>query len=570
MKRNLGLCCALLSALMLLGASACLDPGATLGPDPAPTQCVSDEECAETLVCHERGACTVDVAQGETKQVSFLFSPTPDSGLLAQRSDVVAASPHQGLDFSLQASTSVLGSVRRGDGKAVLAGTLIFTPSNDLSGALRQQTSLNQDIQGANTYGYSVQLVPGLYDITFVSGQPEIPNRRWRAQPIGESPTELELTLPPASQITTIEGTLTHQDPALDPSSVSNRIPVEGVRVVAVAADGTTSTASVTDAAGNFSILAWADNGVHDLIIGPASPNALVPQILRREAFDASQGQVQALAFDLGRWSTQRVELRLRVLEEMIVEGMKKDQDDLDALDFSLSDARLLLVGTLPDGQQITLHYALGSGEPITLLAIPYTVSFIPPPTSRFGALSFEWDASLSGAPFLSEGLEFKPRQQVTITVADAFGEPVPSARVSLRPRSGLEKRGSGAELPIYENEARELAARTDAEGRFTTYLEPQWTYEFEVVPGPQSGAPAGTFTFVPERDATEDDALRFELARPLVLFGSVSDFDSQSFQPVSGLTFTLYDYSDQAAPHIVAHGRTDEQGQFRAIIPAD
>lgn len=547
--------------LTLAAISLCLGtgcPGESVSPysNASDAQCSVDAECADGLVCHAQGVCAVAEQDAITKRVSFIFSPPTETGLLAQRSNTLDVSSIQSLDFVLEPSVPVTGEVKDAEGKRILGGTLIFTPSNDLNGVLRRQTTITEELD------YDIDLVPGVYDVTFLSGIDELPNRRWNAQTIGAA-TVLDFILPPSSSITTVEGTLTHRDPTLNVDPALNRIAVSGARIVAVAGDGTTSTTSVSDEQGNFSIKVWADNGAHDLSIGPAQPNGLVPQFVEANAFDVSGGQAQAVALDLGSWSTMPVELRVALLEEGL---MSSDS----TLDFEIGDARLLLTGHFPNGQQITLYYTLGSKEPLALLKIPYTISFIPPPQSRHGILTFEWDPNGPDSLFTSDGFVLPQRRELAALITDAFGNPVPNARVELSAKllPTQDKSDAPASRQAVETEAREFTVQTNSSGEFTAWLEPDWTYEVRVVPQLQSSAPSGTFTIAPLLEKSEADYI-LSLPKPMVIFGSVNRIDGDVLNPVENLSFNIYDYSDPDVPRPIGQGRTDDTGAFRVLVPA-
>ncbi len=520
-------------------------------------QCTSDADCSDGLMCYAQGVCAVPEEDALSWRVSFIFSPTIETGLLAQRSSTLEVSSKQSLDFVLEPSVPVTGEVKDPEGNRILEGTLIFTPANDFNGVLRQQTSITDELD------YAIDLVPGIYDVTFISGNDEIPNRRWNEQSIGAA-TALDFVLPPSSSITTIEGTLTHRDPILNIDPAENRLPVSGARVVAVAEDGTTSTTSISDAQGNFSIKVWADNGVHDLSIGPAEPNGLIPPRVEVDAFDASNGQAQAVALDLGSWSTNRVELRVELLEEQLM-----NQDNV--LDFEPGDARLLLTGHFPEGQQITLFYTPGSAQPLTLLNIPYTISFIPPPQSRFGVLTFEWDPGNLDGGWMLDNLELPQRRRLDALVTDAFGTPIPNARVELRARTNTQQSKSDApSRQAIETEAREFTIQTDADGNFEAWLEPDWAYEARITPPLQSNAPMGTFTIAALENKEEAEYI-LSLPKPMVLYGSVNRLDGEALSPVENLSFNIYDYSSpNTTPATLGQGRTDETGAFKVIVPAE
>ncbi len=526
--------------------------------------CKVSADCEGNLVCHETGICSVAAREQVTKDVSFIFSPTSESGQLPQRSPVISASPDTSIQFVLDSSVPVFGEVTNASGQRIQEGTLIFTPQYDLNGVLRQQTELNDEAfelagQDAN---FSIDLLPGTYNITFISGNASIPNRRWSNQEIGSSATSLALVLPPNSAITTIEGTITHQDPTLNLEPGLNRIPVTHARVQATAADGSTSTADVTDEQGNFSIRVWKDNGDHDLRIGPATPNAPVPRYTQYNAFNPESGQAQALAVDLGSWSTQRLELRVQLLEQML-------GSQYSGLDFSPSDARLILTGTLPDGNTITFYTTPNNQEALTLIPLNYVVSLVPPPTSKFGILTFEWNPLESDSLWTGQGVSLPLRKELGAQVTDAFGNPIPNARIEISPvQEPTSKQDSPSTQQAIETETRDLTLETDSEGYFSAWLEPDWSYKIDVTPTAQTNAPIGSFTINALTSDTSE--FIFALPKPVVISGIVNGLQSdETLQPVQDTAFQVFDESTNP-PQPIGQGRTNASGYFRVILPAE
>lgn len=526
--------------------------------------CASNADCNGELICHAKQFCTLPPEQQTSRKVSFVFSPTAESGQLAQRSPVLEASTSTPLDFVLEPSIPVIGVVSNASGQRIQSGTLIFTPRTDLNGVLRRQTEINDenlDIAGEDA-NFTIDLLPGTYDITFISGSDAIPNRRWRGQVIGDSLTSLSLVLPPNSAITTIEGTISHQDPDLDLEPALSRLPVQGARVQAVAANGTTSTASVTDEQGNYSIRVWSDNGVHDLRVGPATPNAPIPQYIQEDAFDASSGIAQAIAVDLGTWSTQRFELRIMLLEQMLGEQGR-------GLDFSPGEARLILTGRLPDGKALTFYSSPNSEEPLTLLPIPYTVSLVPPPTSKFGVLTFDWNPLTQNSFWRDSTLELPMRRELRAQVTDAYGAPISNARIELKATTAVaSKSDSPSSAQAIETETRELTAQTDSKGMFTAWVEPGWSYQLTVIPSSQGEAPMGRFLV--EADSTTDTTeYIFALPKPVLVSGSINRLEGESLlAPLGDTSFQIYD-EESTPPRQIGQGRTSADGTFRVLLPA-
>lgn len=531
------------------GAGAEPDP---TGPEPV---CVRDADCPADQICRAQ-LCTVAEAPTQRRRLTFTFLPERSSGYLPQQTMPLEVEPGQRLDFLLEPGVAVTGEVSYAESARVLdRGTLIFERPREGGGRTRQQASIEQD--GA----FAVELLPGTYDITFVSGNPELPNRRWAGVTIGEAMTSLPLTLPASAQIMTVRGTLTHQDPALS-AGVDAALPVRGARVVARARrGGTLTTAAVTDDEGNFSLNAWSDAGAHDLVVGPAEPNSLVPRYTQPSAFDTREGDVQTLPVSLGSWSSQRINLGVEFLELLLEESTSESP-----MDFDPQEARLTLRAELGEGE-LTLTHALGSSAPLEIHPLTYQVSLQPPPSSRFGELTFTWNAASQDAP----GLEIAPlprKRELRARLLRSDGAPASQARVDLMPlaRGKGDLTGDGP-----DTDARLLSTVTDRDGYFQTWLEPSWSYEVTVIPAAGSGAPRGLFVQRPlEDDDDEGPADRavertLELPAPMALFGSVRDSELRG-QP--DLALELYE-DIRGERRIVAQSRTDAEGSFRLVVPA-
>lgn len=532
---------ALSTTLALTACGESSEPDPTQQEDPI---CEADADCPGEQICQNQ-VCTIAETE-ETRSFGFTFIPDNSSKFLPQRTAALEVAPGDRLDFMLEPSVQVEGEVSFAESANVLDdGTLVFEAHREADSLLRRQVTIEDG-------KFAVALLPGTYDITFIPTDPDIPSRRWKGKAV-QAATSLPLTLPPRAQIVAVQGTLTHRDPALSADPLSASLPVAGARVVALTRDtGAQSTVATTDENGNFELRVWADAGAHDLVIGPGSPNALIPQVVEREAFDASNGALQPLGISLGEWSSRRIELDASLVEVILDAS---DASDGSGLDFAPEDARLTLTAQLGRGE-LTLTHSLNANRPLVLLPLTYEVTFQPPKHSRFGALTFSWDAArIDVATFELEALPTRARLAGAVTTSE--GAPLPDAQVEFLGKSQREGKSSISATD------RPQMLTTDAEGRFEVWLERGESYDVTITPARDTGAPVGLFTHtVPDAD---EDTATFALPEPMALFGSVLD-DQLVGQP--NLSIELFEEID-GERRVVAQSRTDAQGNFSIVAPA-
>lgn len=506
--------------------------------DTYPPVCAADSECPGDQICRYN-LCTIPDPV-ETRLFGFTFLPDSRSGLQPQETSPFEVDGTQRLDFVLDPSVEVTGTVQFAESDlSVETGTLIFDKRQTDNEIFRQQAPLERG-------QFALELLPGVYDVTFISQDENVPNRRWLGKTI-EARTALPLTLPPRDTLVTIQGTLTHRDTSLGLAPATINQPVHNAKVRAIAADGTTSTVALSSDDGTFSLRVWGDQTNQDLWIGPASPNELIPQTLIKGAIDTSSGSVQALALSLGEWNPTPLQLRLDVLQRI---------SEMAEIDFSMNDARITLRAQAGDGK-ITLSKKLGDDTPLFILPLLYTVEIRPPAESKFGEITLELDARLDGAPSLEIAtLPLKHRLFGTIT--DSEDQPIANAQLEFNQLQDAADELSSTLRPV--------TVSTDADGNYEAWLEPDWDYTLEVKPPKTSGAPIGVYTIGPSED--EERELLIALPEPMVISGSVFVLMNDDLKAQPDLSVELYEYlgSDR---HVIATSRTDSEGNFSVVVGA-
>lgn len=506
--------------------------------DTYPPVCAVDSECPGEQICRYN-LCTVPDPV-EARLFGFTFLPNSRSGLQPQETAPFEVDGTQRLDFVLDPSVEVTGTVQFAESdSSVETGTLIFDKRQTNNEIFRQQAPLERG-------QFALELLPGVYDVTFISQDENIPNRRWLGEVI-EARTSLPLTLPPRDTLVTIQGTLTHRDTSLGLASTTINQPVHSAKVRAIAADGATSTVALSADDGTFSLRVWGDQTNQDLWVGPASPNELIPQTLIKGAIDTSSGSVQALALSLGEWNPTPLQLHLDVLQQI---------SKMAEADFSMNDARITLRARAGDGK-ITISKTLGDDTPLLILPLLYTVEIRPPAESKFGEITVEFDARLDGAPSLEiTSLPLKHRLFGTIT--DSEAQPIANAQLEFNQLQDAEEERSSTLRPV--------TVSTDANGNYEAWLEPDWDYTLEVKPPKTSGAPIGVYTIGPSGD--EERELLIALPEPMVVSGSVFVLANDDLKAQPDLSVELYEYLG-AARHVIATGRTDAAGNFSVVVGA-
>lgn len=558
-----GLWLGLLIVCLALPACGLRDPEEEPKEEPS-ALCQQDSECPGEQICAQN-ICTIAQAR-ETRRLGFTFIPENSSSFLPQRTMQLDVAPGDQLDFVLEQSIVVEGEISLADSPNIIQrGTIVFEPAGNADNLLRHQTSIQPSGR------FDIELLPGTYDVTFVSAESDLPNRRWLGIEIGNAATSLPLTLPSRNKLVTINGTITHRDPDLGPQSAP--LPVEGARVLAVAADGTTSTAGVTDERGRYQIQVWEDTGANSLSIGPSSPDTLIPRVVEQKVLDPSKQDQLTPSTMIGTWRASSTEIKF---DPLLVDALEEEleilrerrmassddttEDENDALD--ITEWKVTARAKLDRGSldvNFTLDEAIAdeTGKGITVLTVPHEIIIRPPANYPIGQISFETPAN--GVNLIELAiLEIPLRRKVTGTVLDAQGEPLANARLEMRHVMMTE--GTSIKSAFSAEDQRLLTLETNSKGVFTAWLEPNWEYDVVVSPSASTNAPRGIFALAPG-----DEEVTFTMPEPMLIYGSVLD---ANLEGQGNLLIEVYE-TFRNERRVICETRTGSDGSFRMIAPA-
>lgn len=524
---------AIMMLMMLFAGCAAEDATNNQNIYPSPMLCQSDAQCGPQLVCRA-GFC--DAKQNLTRQLEFTFIPTNDSKYLPQRTGLLAITPEDELVFEVQSSLKVQGNITRSNAPGLLNGTLIFERSNE-----RYEKIYTR--QARITQGeFAVDLVPGTYDLTFIPESRALPSKTWSKQTF-ELNSDFTRALP---TLKTVTGTVSYRILGADEQDIP--LLVAGARVIAVSKEtGQLSTIAQTDDSGFFELAVWPDSGKYDIVIAPNTPLSLVPQVVFENAIDTQSGKddAQNLSLNIGQLpqNTNAVSLSF-------------DKTQLDALDFSPADLRIVLRAPTDKGQ-LQLSTRFGdintTSEDWTLnmdvLPLVYDIELIPPASSRFARTTLRQDMRASTRTYVLQ-LDEKRPIQAQLLYTDSMGTQQPLRDATIRIQPNQDK----------ESDAYELT--TDTDGRIYTFVD-NTTYDIVVIPPPQLGLPRATYT-IDGANSTEQ-SVTWTMPQPKVLLGAVYD-DQGTGQ--SGMTIQVHE-GGKDKRRLIAEGRTIAGGTFAIVIPA-
>ena len=534
----------LVGALLLALLAAC---GADAGADAAggrhdtpPVLCTLDAQCPGDQVC-QSGACSVAVAE---RVFDITFLPSNGSIFPAQRIQNIQTKPAERLDFVLESSVNVTGRLVA-NGKDTFASeqaTLIFERMDAGGGAIvRPQVNVQDGT-------FTVDLLPGAYDITCIFANPQLPKRLWRGRQIGESSTELLLPLPLPGLIREARYTVTRREPGIMPTA-SAIVPVVGARVLATTASGQTSTVGVTDESGNVTLRVWSDvEEAYEVRIGPNAPDALMPSVSYPGLLRPGGDGGEPVGIGMGQWSQREVTLELDFLSR------------LTELDIELSEARIVFEAPVEQGRFVLSRSLERRGQPLNVMPLKYEVTIYPQSTSIYGPLRFSWDATSPEALYaFAQALDrgkFPKKQQVLFKLLQSQGLPLQGAQLLLTPKT----QGSSAQVDLAPQ-----VIDSSVDQTLSAWLEPGVVYEVQVQPA-DSGQPQGLFLVQAPVPASQTSKVQtLQLAAPLVIFGSVLDAELRG---QGNLILELQDRFAQAS-RTIATARTGAEGRFRAVVPA-
>lgn len=535
----------ILTLSLLLGCAACAADDEALSKHTNAPVCITDADCAPELMCR-LSYCSATATT--TRQLEFTFLPSNNSGYLPQRTSALTINPQDELAFELLPSLKVEGAISRSDDPQPVTGTLIFERSEEQSKERLYTRQINVR-QGQ----FQAELVPGLYNVTFLPEDEALPQRTWKAQRF-ELNSDFTRALPIPR---TISGNVLFRDPLADPNSPPRF--VQEAKVVAVSREtGELSTIGQTDEQGYFTLNVWPDSGVYDLVVSPSSATALVPRVVFEGALD-TDGPNTTQSLNLGEFSSQGAEVFLALPEAL------KEQ-----LDFSPSDLRVILRAPLGKGTlQLSTRFAqVGvTGENIKtpwvlglkLLPLEYEIELIPPASSRFARTILTRDlrmATKASEVSLEEKVPFSA-QLLQRAVSGAY-VPATQAEVYLSPRELTTPKTSGTSEMLEP-----ILAKTDDQGRLYTHVELR-DYDIEVIPRASPGQPRAFYTLRADQ-IMQAQELVWRLPAPVVLVGTV--FDEQ-YQGQADLAVEIHELTN-GERRLVAQGQTKRQGTFKLILPS-
>jgi hypothetical protein len=533
-----------LLAAALLAASGCGADSAASAETLGVSACSSDSECGGELTCRDL-RCTVPEA--DDRDLSFMFIPPSSSPFLPQRTPYYQLNPGERLDFALEPSVAAYGQV----GSFNVDGTLVFTPAGSADPLLRQQAAVTRG-------DYEVALVPGTYNIDFVSSTNGVPNRIWRDQPF-QSNLQYDLPLPDLSQTVSITGNVNFRDPTVDVGAG-----LGPARVTAVSRDtGALSTSVVTDPVSGFyeGLRVWRDTGVYDVVVSSNSDDALIPTVTFRGAIDTDAIPANASTYEANLFvgdfaaAERNVRLELDEAAEAALEGISPADLDVNLvarLDTGSGDveASFSLRGSIASSGD-------ESSTPLRALPLRYVGEIVPPPGSRYARTPIEIDLSSISARVVKIQAP-TPLELSSATVLAYTGQPAANARVTFTPRS---RRPNTSQAKSVEG-SRAFEVTTNDDGELGVWLEPEVDYDVRVDPMTQD-APRATYSITGgELPPT------LSLPSPSLLSGSVFANDATGAS-IPDVTVRVLE-RDDGIERVIAEGQTDDAGAFRLIAPDD
>lgn len=559
------------AALMLVyaGMTGC---GGAESPrlDEAPgSACRNNTECGTGEMCRS-GFCTVTGAQ--RSGISFQFEPRNDSKFHPQVARGFTARTDQSLDFALEPSVTVEGTITyqpMDSGPPGPNGTLEFRRLGRDRGLFAPDVT----VEGGE---FRAQVHPGRYDLRF--SKEEFPAVVWKDREIRppEVPT-FEFSVPKARKLAiiqsdvyyTVEGAKGQEQKVL----VSNAI------VYGIASDKSRSYRTTTNRAedGGFEIRAIQGTGTYDLVVEPTEDSPLLPTVTFPDKFTADSEVINISDVNLGTYSEllekekrPTIGYRLRPADAF----RNRDNDDESAIDWEgtvvLATAKFeKMKPAAPGGKsprRVFWHKAeAGKDGRVDMEILPgatYEISVYPPASSPFETFHFTQDI---------EKLEDRKapklplKKKVAGRVVDADGEPVKDAKLVFRPLDIKNASHMSNELQRLEQ-----ILRTDEKGQFATRLERR-DYDVTIKPPVKSGLPRSSERLKRKRIETKGTAnpIRFEVPRPFLLRGTVYGDNNETAIPVQEAKVEAF-VEAKGGANMLGEATTDDGGRFWMLLPAE
>jgi protocatechuate 3,4-dioxygenase beta subunit len=562
----------LLGAILLSGCGLSAGDAATSGaggeaPGPA-KMCSGAGDCPSGLACSSGlGAC-YDPSH-TTEAFAFQVLPPSDSPLVGdQRTEVTLHGDNQ---YNIQLSEAVIvkGLVpEKGNPvtPSVPAQIVAETPGDIPGTVLRANAKAIGGVYDDNS-AFTLRLIPGRpYDIrVFPEDEGRPPEHLQRTFQVGDSTLIIELPQkkgPAAYPI--IRGTVHDAAFANEKGEAPPLGHVQVVAFEAAAPDsdvppiGLTSTLATTESKqGGFELRVPARPAWYVLQL--TSTSQMEGRLIPKTQTDPVLSVVQVT----GEYGESKdvgplvVESFPAATVSIDVYGIEADGSSVAVADAKVTAKAMIGLGAFTtQGTTAASPAGRWSGQ---VIAGTYDVTVKPPATSPFRSRTVTMDLAEGQGV---KGIELERRVEVDGVVTGWDGAPVAGASV----RAFVQDAGADS-VPDYQT-------KTDEDGRFSWFIDPGPWSVLAIPPAgsPYPRVPAQLIEFEGERQTVE-----LELPLPRLIQGSVT---GPGGEPVSGVAVEVYRTAGDevgclvacpgAAPLLLGEALTDEQGDYRLLVPAE
>ncbi|MFB6373073.1 MAG: hypothetical protein ABEN55_08150, partial [Bradymonadaceae bacterium] len=451
-------------------------------------------------------------------------------------------------------------------------GSSSVGPSGPLTFKRRNREARLFDVQTQVDEGsFETMMLPGNYDLLFA---PEnYPSRVWRNRSLANLDN---LSVPVERDLATIQGTVVYRPETPSENAATQKVP--SAHVVAVSEDGRFTTTIDTTATGMESGGGEEDRGrfvlraipadepvTYALIINPG-PETLLPKVRISEAFTVDEnGSDEFLPESTTNLGTYpRTSSRTNSAASLSFRLAVPEGAPRDAIDWSRTrviarakSADLAQDGKTPEFRRETTPKSNGTVE-LTLLPARYDIRVYPPADARLASTKIAIDLTDPTKRPLSTFSDWRFKKKLRGRVLDSTGAPVAGARLEFWPE-GLRAEKFRDRLKV--------TATTDANGRYTVWLEPR-RHEITVRPPPDSGLPRHRATVRSQMFDKDKRIKQLQLPEPLLLRGSVRGASGQGANPIAGTAISAT-IADGDSRRLLGKATTDDQGRFLMIVPA-
>ncbi len=584
MQRSQQLPMFVLLALLVLatGIPGCVmvDERRDIQPVPGLNSCDSDRNCEDGLVCHALGrVCAVDQSMPVSGWVRLV--PPQDTVLAVEeqypRIDIETGEP---LNLQLHRRIRVTGRVLL-EGVATvtsLEANLVAVAVGEIPGLSLHHEARSTKVSfgdGQNKTGFELWLAQDqTYDVYVHPSEPALAHLppfhvRRSFFPPAQSSTSDEVTwdieLPSEERYLSVRGSLLMTDPF--------RSPLAQAKVVAFSSTtGRISSTGISDEDGFFEIRLQPpdhpEGETYVLRLRPTEPNPVVPQLnLIERVFTEST--------DLGVLTvpglSRRVDVTVLVMNESGVHVAG-----------AMHGTTVRLSTTVPGGLLETETDLDTSGS--VRMSVPpgtYVLTVVPSEAAMTG-IHQELVAVPEDVPAVVFQVALKDKLKLQGRVLDWKTREVPGARIT------ATFTGKGLYPETSPLGTRRTDTVTDSNGSYKLFVDPG-QYLLQVDPPERTGLPK---TVIPNVYLATSQQRTLYVSSPTVLAGRVFGHlvpsgettanaespaaGSPFASPVAGVRVEFYgDVSgrssqDTVTPVPLAHARTDENGGFVLVLPAD